>query len=538
MTDTVTLTVDGIEVTVPKGTKVIEACKDAGKVVPHFCYHPALPVDGNCRMCITDIRTWNPRAEKHMAARRPAVACWVDAEENMQVFTDTEEVRAARASVLEFILLNHPIDCPICDKAGECMLQDYYMRHDGQASRVRDEKVHKPRLVKFGERIIYNGERCILCSRCSRFTTHITKSYELGIVNRGDRALVEVVEGGDFANAYTDCVADICPVGALTKTDFRFKTRVWFLKHTESVCGGCSRNCNTVVDHDRAEVVRIMPRHRAEVNSWWMCNEGRDLYKGHAALDRPAAAKGDAAAVGELLAGYKKDGDKVAVLMSPWASNEEAWLLSFALGKLKIGSADVMTGLTDGYPADDLLHTDDHNPNRRGVVASGVAPGKKGGRDKAAIIEAIDAGEIELLLVWGAHLANDFAGDDALRAALGKVQHVVQITDEVDAVSALAEIVLPVRTWLERDGSWTNTDGHVSRFRKALRPHAAAADGFELLQSVLAGAGLKSPAATLADARRKLKQASEALPKQVADGQFSFPENQTLFRHAGGVLEV
>jgi len=255
-------------------------------------------------------------------------------------------------------------------------------------------------------------------------------------------------------------------------------------------------------------------------------------------MSRPERARGDAASVGEKIAGYKKDSGKVAVLVSPWMSNEEAYVLSFALGKLKVGNADVFTGVVDGYPADDLLHTDDHNPNRAGVAAAGVKPGKKDGKDLAAIKEAIDAGDIELLIVWGAHLANDFESVEALHAALGKVAHVVQFTDEVDAVSEVANDLIPIRSWLERDGSWTNCDGHMSRFRKALRPHPAAADGFAALQEVLSGAGLKSPAADLAAARKKLKQAPELQAQQVADGKFSFPENQTLFRHTSGALEV
>ena len=549
--DTVTLTIDGVEVTVPRGTKVIEAAKQAGKIIPHFCYHPGLPVDGNCRMCIADVRSWNPRAEKHVPARRPAVTCWVDAEENMQVFTETEEVLKSRKTVMEFLLINHPIDCPICDKAGECMLQDYYMLHDRQRSELREEKVHKPRLVPFGDRILYNGERCILCTRCTRFTEHVTKTHELGIVNRGDRSVVEVVEGGDFTNAYTDCVADVCPVGALTKTDFRFKKRVWFLKHTESVCGGCSRNCNTVVDHDRSEIVRIMPRERAEVNGHWMCNEGRDLYKELEAQSRAQAilridgmeggnVESITGWIGERLGGMKKDGiERLAVLVSPWASNEEAWLLAHLIGKLKGQHLDVMTGRVGGYPADEILHTDDPNPNRRGVAEAGIGPGKKDGKDLEAIKEACAAGEIDVLLIWGAGHVNDWGGDAfALGKGLEQVGQVIQITDEADEVTPLATAVLPIRTWAERDGTWTNVDGHFSRFRRALSAPAGISDGFELLVKLCEAAGVKPAGSTLRDARKKLKQSPEATVRQVADGQYEFPGAQAHYRHAGGVLKV
>jgi NADH-quinone oxidoreductase subunit G len=549
MSDNVTLNIDGIEVTVPKGTKVIEAAKQVGKAIPHFCYHPGLPVDGNCRMCIADVRTWNARAEKHMPARRPAVTCWTDAEENMVVYTDTEDVKKSRATVMEFLLLNHPIDCPICDKAGECMLQDYYMQHDGQQSQVRDEKVHKPRLVPFGERIVYNGERCILCSRCTRFTTHVTKTHELGIVNRGDRAIVEVVAGGDFKNNYTDCVADVCPVGALTKTDFRFKKRVWFLKHTESVCGGCSRNCNTVVDHDGDEIIRIMPRERMGVNDYWMCNEGRDLYKELASAERPASHRLDSANaglqdvldwLGPILADKKKSkGEGLAVIGSSWMSNEEAFLLATLVGKqLKGGAMDVKTDRTRGLPADDLLHTDDHNPNRAGAVAAGLVPGKKEGKDLDAIIAACEAGEVDTLIVWGAGLQNHFESWVAMAGALSKVTNVVQITATEDAVSKAATAVVSLRNWAETNGTWTNVDGHHSRYKKALRPPKGAVDGFEFLMSLFVAAGLKAPVKSLKDARKKLKQDPDSDARDFRSGQFEFPKNQTLYRHTSGVLEV
>jgi NADH-quinone oxidoreductase subunit G len=552
MSDSVTLSIDGKQVTVPKGTKVIEAAKQVGVEIPHFCYHPGLPVDGNCRMCIADVRTWNARSEQHVPARRPAVTCWTDAEENMQVFTDTEEVMKSRASVMEFLLINHPIDCPICDKAGECMLQDHYMSHDRKRSELREDKVHKPRLVPFGERIVYNGERCILCSRCTRFTTHVSKTFDLGIVNRGDRAVVELAQDSAFDHAYTDNVADVCPVGALTKTDFRFKKRVWFLKHTDSVCGGCSRNCNTVLDHDRSEIVRIMPRRRDEVNGHFMCNEGRDLYKQLGAAVRVSAplSRVDAlgsgpgwdaalAWVGERLAEQKKAG-KLAVIGSPWMTNEEALVLAHLAGKVcKSAWMDIKTDVVAGYPADDLLHTDDHNPNRAGVVAAGVAPGSRDGKDLPAILQACAAGEVEVLLVWGPGLAHAFDGDAAAMAkALEPVATIVHLTDALDALSELAHLVVPVRNWAERDGTWTNVDGHHSRFRKALRPHGEARDGFELLSALCEAAGGKPPVKTFKDARKKLKQDPEFEVREVADGLFSFTKGQSLYRHDSGATDV
>lgn len=539
----VTLTVDGVTVTVQKGTKVIEAARQAGKLIPHFCYHPGLPVDGNCRMCIADIRSWNARTNQHIPARRPAVSCCTEVEPNMLVLTETPEVLHSRKSVMEFLLINHPIDCPICDKAGECMLQDHYMRHDRQRSELRDDKVHKPRLVPFGERIVYNAERCILCSRCTRFTAEVSKTHDLGIVNRGDRAIVELTESSDFDHPYTDNVADVCPVGALTKTDFRFKKRVWFLKHTDSVCGGCSRNCNTVLDHDRHEIVRIMPRQRDDINKWWMCNEGRDLYKRLESMQRPASTGGALAAaqasLTERLVAAKKQPKRAAIIASSWMTNEEGYLLAHLASKaLKTPHLALKADIVTGLPSDAVLHTDDHNPNQRGLRDVGVAPGKDG-LDLQGILGACDRGEIDVLLVVGPGLAHSFeSGEEGLRAVLAKVGTVLQITAEADAVTSLAHAVVPTRTWAERDGTWTNVDGKTSIFRKALEAPEDSCDDFEFLQKLCAALGSKAPADNVRDARKKIKLDPSLQAREVADGDFEFYVNQALYRHAGGVLEV
>ena len=450
----------------------------------------------------------------------------------MQVFTDTPEVLKSRAAVMEFILVNHPIDCPICDKAGECMLQDYYMAHDRQRSELREEKTHKPRKVPFGDRILYNGERCITCQRCTRFTAHVSKTHELGIVNRGDRSLVEVVEGGTFDNAYTDCVSDICPVGALTKTDFRFKKRVWFLKHTESVCGGCDRNCNTVLDHDGGEVVRVMPRLRKGVNDWWMCNEGRDLYKEieaatrvHAVANSVGESTWDAAL--EWLAGALKG--KVAFVASPWMSNEEGYALAHLARQLDGARMGIKRDRTDGYRADDLLHTASHNPNRKGLLDAGV------GDDLDAILA--DLGSLDTLVVFGPGLANYFDDDAACTAALSGAGLVVHVTDVADAVTELAGIVLPVSNHTEKRGTWTNADGAHSRFRRAFSPPRDARDTSAVLIDLARAAGLEPAGKSFLALRRALGQQVEE-PREVADGQLRFPKTQTMFRHASGVAKV
>ncbi len=532
---TVSLTINELPVEMPAGTSVLEACKRQGIDIPHFCYHPGLPVDGNCRMCIVDIE----------GARRPPVSCATAVAPGMKVRTDTDGVKAIRASVMEFLLINHPIDCPICDKAGECMLQDYYMLHDRKRSELRDDKVHKPRLVRFSDRIVFNGERCILCSRCVRFTENVTGSHELGIVNRGDHSLVEVVTGQELHNHYQDCVADICPVGALTKTDFRFKKRVWFLKHTESVCPGCSRGCNVVLDHDRTSVIRLMPRHRPEVNGHWMCDEGRDIYRILARdrgesqplvripqkSSRPSWTEA-VTLLAEILSEVKKTPEKIAVLASSWGSNEEAFLLAKVFGEtLKVPHMAVKTDRWEGLAADDLLHTDDHNPNRTGVMANGVVPNeKKGGLDVAGILEACRAGSISVLLVWGPGLAGHLAGgEEELGQVLAAVPRVVYLGWCADAVEGMAHLVLPSPAWAEKEGSFTNCDGVKSVFRRAVEAPGNRKGEIEILADLQARLKGRSYGSTFRELAQKTGAPLPSTRTLPILGQ------ESLYRHAGGV---
>ncbi|MCK6527799.1 2Fe-2S iron-sulfur cluster-binding protein [Myxococcota bacterium] len=531
---TVTLTIDGRQVTVPAGTSVLEASKVIGAEVPHFCYHPGLPVDGNCRMCIVEID----------GARRPPVSCATSCADGMVVRTDTAAVKAIRASVMEFLLVNHPIDCPICDKAGECMLQDYYMQHDRKRSELRDEKVHKPRLVKFSDRIVFNGERCILCTRCVRFTENVTRTHELGIVNRGDRALVEVAGGGSLHNRYQDNVADICPVGALTKTDFRFKKRVWFLKHTDSICPGCSRGCNVVLDHDKNEVVRVMPRFRAEVNGHWMCDEGRDIHK-RIGVDRLLAPRvklpgreGGATpeealeAVAEVLGEARKTPDRLAAIASSWGTNEEAFLFAKLFGEtLRTPHMDVKSDSDEGYPEDDVLHTADHNPNRAGVVAQGVVPNdKKGGLGLAGILDACRRGDIQCLVVWGPGLSGHLPGGESeLALVLSKVARVVYLGWKDDPVARLAHVALPTPAWAEKDGSYTNCDGIKSTSVRALDPPPGVRGEIEVLADLQARLKGRSYGRTF---RELAAKTGAPLPPRRPAPALRQP---SLYRHASGV---
>ena len=283
----------------PLPTTMIQACAMAQVDVPHYCYHPKLPVAGNCRMCLVEFGTpaigpdrkpiLNPDGTPRIAkAPRPAIACATPISPGMEIYTDTPAVKQMREGVLEFLLINHPLDCPICDQAGECKLQEYSVEYGQSESRFVETKVHKPKRVDLGPRIVLDDERCILCTRCIRFTRDIAGDDALGIVNRGSYNTLTAYPGKVFDNNYTLNTVDICPVGALTSKDFRFKMRVWFLKETKSLCTSCATGCNIVIGSREDKIYRYEPRENDAVNACWMCDYGRLNYKWIGREDRLA----------------------------------------------------------------------------------------------------------------------------------------------------------------------------------------------------------------------------------------------------------
>jgi NADH-quinone oxidoreductase subunit G len=286
MSETVTLTIDEHSVEAPKGQTILDAAKMVGVQIPHYCYHPGLPIVGSCRMCLVEI--------DKVPKMQPSCATMVS--EGMVVHTKTPQTLQNRRSVLEFLLTNHPLDCPVCDQAGECELQNFYMEHGLYDVRHNEDKTKRKKAYPIGPHIILDQERCILCTRCVRFTRDITKTFELGVIDRGHRSEIDVFPGFELNNPYSGNVADLCPVGALTDRDFRFKCRVWFLGSAQSICPGCSRGCNIDIHfnerfnpryHDQ-RVHRLKPRYNEEVNSFWICDAGRYAYH---SIDAPNRLK-------------------------------------------------------------------------------------------------------------------------------------------------------------------------------------------------------------------------------------------------------
>jgi len=454
--------INGNPVMAEDGQTVMEAARANGYYIPYFCWHPRLSVPGNCRICAVEIEGdgggWID------------IACNMPVTKGMRVLTDSERVRERRQQTLQFITLNHPVDCGICDKAGECTLQDYHYQHNGTRSISIDTKVHATKHFALSERVVLDNERCILCTRCVRFTREVSKTHALGVISRGDHSLIRPVEDGAFENdAYSDNVVDICPVGALLSRRFLHKSRVWYLQPTASVCPGCERGCSIDIWHRKPEwhykalearhnhcIERVTPRENPAVNGSWVCNKARDLadtlereralqpmFKGRPVDPAPALAEAR-----RLLAAAQKP----VALVSSWGSYEE--LAAFARHVVPaLGAQAAVYVKPDHQPApgeplqDDLLIRADKNPNTAGARAHfATLPA-----DPAA---AFPPG-CDLVLVWGEGFSF---------AKLPPQARIVYLNSYLQPENGHADVFLPISVMTERSGHYTNFEGVVGSF--------------------------------------------------------------------------
>ncbi|HYB42253.1 MAG TPA: molybdopterin-dependent oxidoreductase, partial [Candidatus Methylomirabilis sp.] len=495
------LTIDGKEVEVAPGTNVIEAARQLGIEIPHYCYHPGLSIAGQCRLCMVDIDK----------VPRPQISCNMVATDGMVVHTQTERVLETRKSVMEFHLINHPLDCPVCDQAGECWLQIYYMKHGLYDPRMTDEKVHKPKAVPLGPHVILDAERCILCSRCVRFCDEITGTGELGIFNRGDHSEIGLFPGTALENKYSGNVIDICPVGALTDRDFRFQVRVWYLDTAKSVCPGCARGCNIELHtsrvrphHNRGRrVARVKPRFNTDVNRWWICDDGRYGFRwidDDSRLTAPLRREGTSAtattwedaiaALAEALGRCRPA--EVGILASPRMSNEDLFLLARLAGDRGIVNRDFRVPPPAPGDEDNLLIRADKSPNTRGAELCGLLPGP-GGLDAPGMLRAAAQKQLKLLWIFHHDIASiPWSGAEA-RAALSGAATVVFQGTNANATSAQSHLVLPSAAYAERDGTFTNFQGRVQRFRAALAPLGEALPDWEIVARLARALGAPEP---------------------------------------------
>src|SRR3984957_2380317 len=437
--------VDGREIDVPKtmpdwqgkpqATTMLQACNLAGVEVPHYCYHPKLPIAGNCRMCLVEFGTpaigpdrkpllnadGTPKIARSVLPYEPgtprgAIGCATPISPGMEIYPNSPATKQMREAVLESLLINHPLDCPICDQAGECKLQEYSVDYGRSASRFAEVKVHKPKAVDLGPRIMLDAERCILCTRCIRFTKDIAGDDALGIINRGSYNTIATFPGMPFDNNYTLNTVDICPVGALTSKDFRFKMRVWFLKETKSVCTSCSTGCNITVGSREGKIYRYEPRQNDAVNATWMCDAGRLNYKWVGREDRlrEVLVRGQkstwTAALNEISDKLKRaPTGSVAIIASARQTNEELWLLSKL--KAKLGAASDSVGRFG--EGDKLLVSADKNPNTNGSRLTQICFTEIGS-NLSKIAGDIKSGKVKTLIVFGEDVTRHGIGADLL----------------------------------------------------------------------------------------------------------------------------
>jgi NADH-quinone oxidoreductase subunit G len=497
----VTVTIDGKQHQFPKGTVLLEACNAVGADVPFFCYHAGLSSPAVCRQCLVDVK----------GQPKPVPSCYTPIADKMEVETKSPRALDVRRQMLEFTLLNHPIDCPICDKAGECLLQKHYFDWDAKFARNDGIKVRKNKVVDLGPHIVLDQERCILCTRCIRVCDEVAGTHQLEMAKRGDREVLTTAPGHKLDNPYSLNTVDVCPVGALTAKDFRFQMRAWELYTMPSVCPGCATGCNIEVQHSRGQVYRLVPRINPAVNKHWMCDEGRFTYKraqterlvaplsGGTPVEWDKALDDAGRALSAVLAA---NAGQVGVVFNAQSTNEDLYALArLAFDHLHVGKA-YLAGLDQGW-SDDILVSADKNPNTAGAMAIGA------GRLRSLLDLSNDlkSGAVTALIVVG---TQGVLGKGQAMAALpfDRLQALVAIGTHRDGVTGAAHVALPLSEWTEVDGTFTNRLGMVQRVRAAVPPAGDSLPGWEILSHLARKLGATmefvEAKAVFAEAKQKL----------------------------------
>ncbi|MBI3070615.1 MAG: (2Fe-2S)-binding protein [Deltaproteobacteria bacterium] len=544
------LTINGKDVEAAAGTNLVEAAKQVGVEIPVFCYHPKLSIAAQCRMCLVEV--------EKMPKLVPA--CQTPVAEGMVVKTDSERVKTAQAGVMEFLLLNHPVDCPICDQAGECALQDYYMVYDLTGSRSTVGKVHKPKVQDIGGGVVLDSERCVMCSRCVRYFDEITGDAQMGFFNRGDRVEVSIFPDSPLHGEYCGNVVDLCPVGALTWKDFRFKCRVWFLEKAASVCPGCARGCNVTVEHNEGKVFRLKPRDNEAVNQCWMCDEGRASYKfvnegrlldpvvreekkgvttetlsSQRSEERKAYVKKEEAKAGSrephtrkavvvtweralavaaeqlVKVVATKGGAAIGVVLSPQATLEDnRAVVRFAADHLGV-TAFYMGGRLDGE-GDAFLRLADKNPNRAGVLAAlemGAVARGLAARTADDVVADVESGKLSALIVMGNNLPVSPDARARLVSAAARLDAVIVMASNRSELVDAATVALPSATFAEKEGTFVNAMGMHQKLRRGIALVGRALPETQIVQKLAAKMGFDF---------RPAREASAASPATAAPG--------------------
>ncbi len=516
--DLVTVNIDGKDIAVPKGLNVIEAAKLAGAEIPHYCYHPKLSIVGNCRMCLiemgmpaVDPATKQPVMDAATGKQkinwipRPQIGCGTNASPGLHIRTNSPMVKDCREGVTELLLINHPLDCPICDQAGECKLQEFSTAYGRGYSRFVEQKNVKPKRTQLGPRVTLDDERCILCSRCIRFCKEVANDDVLGFIDRGSYSTLTCHPGRKLVNNYSLNTVDICPVGALTSTDFRFKMRVWFLKTTPGIDPESSVGANTDVWSREGVIYRITPRENNEVNDTWMTDSGRLLYQQVRATERLPVLS---------ITGIETDLDvilksasrllqtgQVAVVASGRSSVEEQFLTKKLADTLK-----VKTHLVSRIgPGDGILISTDRNPNMRGALVTGLVSSLPDANDvkKLPAWKQASTGGSKVVTGGLSDLAADIdsgkvkvvlsMGEDVLAAGLTPAQvakiSILYLGTHQNPTSEVAKVVIPTLMIFEKNGTFINQQFRLQKYAKAVPGSPHAADELVMLSQLIIAVG-------------------------------------------------
>jgi NADH-quinone oxidoreductase subunit G len=517
------ITIDGIECEVADGLNVIEAAKTIGIHIPHFCYHPALSLVGQCRMCLIELDPI-PKLQ---------TACSTFVKDGMVIRTNTEKVIKARKAIMEFLLINHPLDCPECDQAGECDLQNNSFEFGQGFSRFEEQKRTYSRDIPVGEKLVRIQDRCIHCTRCIRFFREIVQNEVMTYQWRGNNTAMTPLEqdGRRLDTNYSGNMHELCPCGALTLKDFRFKTRPWNLANTESVCPLCSTGCNIFIDHKQRKIFRIRPRVNMDVNTWWICDFGRiDFGYAHSetriAGPRVKGADADWKTALDTAAGLLKTtgASATAILCSADATNEEALLVKKLAAALGCSAASLPAPGVDPLEMEDhLLLRADKAANTQGLKALGIVP-------DPALADKLSGGAIKTLLLINPFNKQLAAALDGVRDAVAKIPNLVVLDHNETDFSKAAAVVLPGAVWAEKNGTFTNYKGLVQRINQAFAPAGKARGDFDILLALAQGAGADIACKTHIDAyneirddllklEAQIKKDIEALQKAAAEAE-------------------
>jgi len=506
--------IDGEPVEYEPGEKVLSAALRCGKIIPHYCYHPGMSIVATCRMCLVDVID--------LGNGRPApklqTACSVDATAGMKIETFNQKVEEGRKLVNEFLLINHPLDCPICDQSGECTLQDYSFKYgSGKSEMDYSKRVNGWRDI--GTFVALERNRCIQCSRCDRFTREITGTNEFGMFNRGHELAVDTYTDRPMTNKFQGNMADICPVGAITEKEFRFKRRVWKLKKNHSICTGCSTGCNVTIEHDRNEVFRLKPHENQNVNKWWLCDEGRLTYRKmnekKSRINQPLGLIGENlegiswekayGAIAERIRELKPLPQEVLALTDTHASNEELYLIQKLL-KEGFSSENIFCPFPKWEQSEsdffiNTLITTDKTPNRAGALALHI----KGDLKNTKLKKVIE-GDLKVVFVLG----NPFETELEFKEIIKRTQLVIHIGVFHNSWSEIADVVLPGQFYSEKEGTYTNKNQRVQSTEIAVKALRRTRPEWQIISELSQALGHKSSFESIPQVFNAMVQESKA----------------------------